>query len=146
MQVLLYQNKSDKMEVTKNIDLVATKSCELKEDTSIITPTFLFSGGVDDYADVNYLYVADFLRYYYIENITSAGNGMTYLSCRVDVLMSYETAIRSNYAIIARNENWFNLYMDDGAFTAYANSRVVTKEFPNGFASPSFILAVSGIT
>ena len=65
MQVLLYQNKSDKLEVTKSIDLVATKSCELKEDTSIITPTFLLSGGVDDYADVNYVYVADFLRYYY---------------------------------------------------------------------------------
>lgn len=146
MELKLYQNKSDKLEVTKSIDLIDTKSCELKEDTSIITPTFLLSGGVDDYADVNYAYVADFLRYYYIENVTSAGNGMVYISCRVDVLMSFASAIRNNYAIIARNENWFNLYMDDGAFTAYANSIVQTKEFPDGFASPCFVLAVSGIT
>lgn len=141
MQIVFYQNKSDDRVVSKSLDTISTlTSCELKEDCSILNPVFLVSGGVSTFADVNYCYVADFLRYYYITDIKSAGNGMTEISCRVDVLMSFSAAFLERDAIVARNENEFNLMLDDSEFRLYADPHIITKAFSSGFSDPTYII------
>lgn len=146
MQIVFYQNKSDDRVVTKSLDTVKTLSaCELKRDCSILTPVFLVSGSVADFADINYCYVADFLRYYYITDIQTAGNGMTQITCRVDVLQSFSSAFLERDAIVARNENEFNLLLDDSEFRLYSNPLVITKNFTGGFSNPCYVLTVAGI-
>ena len=90
------------------------------------------------------MYIESFNRFYFVDNITSIRNGLIQFSCRVDVLMSYRTAIRKNNAIIKKQENKWNLYLNDGTFKAYQNPNVLTKAFPSGFTTQEFVLAVAG--
>lgn len=141
MNIDFYQNKSDDRVVSKSLDSVSTlSSCEIKEDCSILNPVFLVSGSVSSFADVNYCYVPDFLRYYYITDIKTAGNGMTEISCRVDVLMSFSAAFLERDAIVARNQNEFNLMLDDSEFRLYANPHIITNAFNSGFSDPTYII------
>ena len=141
MNIEFYQNKSDDIVVSKSLDSISTLSaCEIKEDCSIINPVFLVSGSVSSFADVNYCYVPDFLRYYYITDIKTAGNGMTEISCRVDVLMSFSAAFLGCEAIVARNQNEFNLMLDDSEFRLYADPHIITKAFSSGFSTPTYII------
>ena len=64
--------------------------------------------------------------------------------CHVDALTSFANDIKANTAIIKRNENKWNLYLNDGTFKIYQNPDVLTKEFPSGFNAQEFILAVAG--
>lgn len=146
MEIIFYQNKSDDREVDKTLVTVSTLSaCEMKRDCSILNPVFLVSGSVGIFADVNYCYVADFMRYYYVTDVQTAGNGMTQITCRVDVLMSWKDAILDNQAIIARQENEFNLMLDDSEFRTYSNPIIVTKNFPSGFSNPCYVLTAAGV-
>lgn len=146
MEIVFYQNKSDDRVVNKSLDVVSTlSSCEVKRDCSIINPVFLVSGGVDDFADVNYCYVAAFLRYYYVTVIQTAGNGMTQITCRCDVLMSFSAAFLERDAIVARNQNEFNLMLDDSEFRLYSDPIIITKNFTGGFSNPCYVLTVAGV-
>ena len=146
MNIEFYQNKSDDRVVSKSLDSISTlSSCEIKEDCSILNPVFLVSGSVSSFADVNYCYVPDFLRYYYITDIKTAGNGMTEISCRVDVLMSFSAAFLERDAIVSRNENEFNLMLEDSEFRLYSDPIIVTKNFPRGFSNPCYVLTVAGV-
>ena len=88
--------------------------------------------------------ILTFGRSYFVNNITSVRNGVFEISAHVDVLSSFKTQIRGNAAIIRRQENKWNLYLNDGVFKVYQNPMVLTKEFPNGFSAPEFVLAVAG--
>lgn len=141
MDINLYQNKSDDRVVNKSLDAVATlTACDMKRDSSIITPVFLLSGAVSDFADVNYCYVPDFLRYYYITDIQTAGAGMVQITCRVDVLMSFSAAFIERDAIVERNENEFNLMLDDSQFHLYSNPIIITRNFTSGFSNPVYVV------
>ena len=48
------------------------------------------------------------------------------------------------FAIVKRQENRWNLYLDDGSFKVYQNPMVLTKAFPQGFTTQEFVLAVAG--
>lgn len=146
MQIVFYQNKSDDRVVDKSIDTISTlSSCEIKDDCSIINPVFLVSGAVSSFADVNYCYVADFLRYYYITDIQTAGNGMTQITCHVDVLMSFKDAFLERDAIVARNQDEFNLMLDDSEFHLYSNPIIVTRNFTDGFTNPCYVGMFAGV-
>ena len=144
MECITYQNKSDEKVVSKSLEQIGNLQILMKDDSSIINPTFIFSGGAGLFADVNYLYVPLYLRYYYIDDIMTDSNGMTILVCRVDPLMSFADAIRNRPAVVERNESKFNLYVDDGSFKTYANPHVITKNFPQGFTNPSYVLCTVG--
>ena len=95
-------------------------------------------------AGVNYAYIQEFGRYYFVKNITSVRNGVTRLVMHVDVLTSWKTQIRACTAIITRQENAWNLYLNDGSLRAYQDPNVYTVPFSSGFVGSSFVLAVAG--
>lgn len=148
MEINLYINTSDNYVVSKNISMQASlQGCVLKDDTSVENPVILVrnTGNISGY---NYMYIPDFHRYYYIEEIVSVQNGLWELHGHVDVLQTYGNAIRSQYATCKRQENLFNLYLDDPDFKTYNKSSVVTKLF-TGAGSPlskslSYILVTAG--
>lgn len=145
MTLDFYQNKSDDKVVNKDLDAIRSSvTCELKSDCSILTPVFLVSGAVSDYADVNYVYCEDFYRYYYITDIISAGGSMTEIHCRVDVLMSWKDSFLERDAIVERNAYEYNLMLEDSEFRTYANPIVITKNFSGGFTSPCYVLTAAG--
>lgn len=145
MIIKLYKNLSDKNHVDKSITQMGNDlSGSLRDDCSIVNPVIRIEDYTGfDFSEVNYAYIPEFKRYYYINNITLK-NKMFELSMHVDVLMSYRDEIRSNSAVISRQENNYNLYLQDGVFKTYAFSHIQVVQFPDGFSDFNFIFSVAG--
>ena len=145
MNIQIQQTTSEKNKIGKSISTLFTASGALREGTSIINPVIMISGAnIPTLKNANYMHIPDFNRYYFITDIKSVRNGLVEISGHVDVLQTYAGQIRNNTAIIKRNANSWNLYIEDGLFKTYANPHIFTKEFPSGFSDPSFVLSVAG--
>lgn len=144
MQIELYTNNSDDRVVTKNITLITTLTGTLRKECSMLDPVIEVEGMSNSTAAIcNYAKIASFGRYYFVKNITLKGN-LWVLTMHVDVLASWQTPLKSLDAVIARNENRYNLYLQDGFFKTYQNPHVSIKPFPGGFTDHTYILAVAG--
>lgn len=142
--ITLQINKSEKNKVTKSITDIITVTGELKSETSIIDPVIMINCELSNVTKCNYMTIPSFGRSYFVNNIRSIRSGLVEFSCHVDVLSSFADAIKSNSAIVRRQENKWNLYLNDGSFKVYQNPIVLTKEFPSGFSTREFVLAVAG--
>ena len=145
MRVELYINNSEVEKVVKNLTTLQSLEGTLREATSILNPTIKIEG-LTDIDKINYMYIPDFARYYFVNDIRSIRNNLYEVSAHVDVLMTYAEQIKQQKAVIRRQENVWNTYLDDGTFKAYQNPLIVTKLFPSGFNNNSFVLALSGTT
>lgn len=142
--ISLMRNNSDRNVVNKNVNNIMTVNGTLKDSTSIINPVIRIQCNLSSVTGCNYIYIPEFDRYYYVNDITSISNDIVEFSCHVDVLYTYSSQIRSNTAIVRRQENQWNLYLNDGTFRVYQDPKVVTKAFPSGFNTQEFVLAVAG--
>lgn len=141
MDIVFYKNVSDNAVVNKNISQVATSTCELKQATSIINPTFRIKGmTLAQLATCNYCYVADFNRYYYINDINMGYGGIAEISCHSDVLMSNKSDFLPLSAIVERQENTFNTYLSDDNFLTNNKTMLHVHEFEKGLPSPQIYL------
>ena len=142
--IVLQRNSSDTNVISKSITDITTVSGTLKEATSILNPVIKIEGSIP--TTCNYMYISEFGRYYYIVDIRSINNDLFEVTGRVDVLKTYETAIKNCEGIVARQEtkgNW-NLFLDDGSFKTYQQQMITIKKFPHGFNTQSFVLALAG--
>ena len=137
-------NYSEKNKLDKSISTIATLSGVLKNETSIVDPVILIEGDLSGYVNCNYMSIPVFNRSYFITNIRSIRNGLFEISAHCDVLSTYASEIRSNTAIVRRQAERWNLYVNDGVFKVYQNPMILTKEFPSGFNTMEFVLAVAG--
>lgn len=125
----LYVNNSPVEKIGKDLTGGHTISgVLLKRDTSILRPVLVINS-VQDIYTYNYMYISEFGRYYFIDDIRSVHDNLWEISAHVDVLETYKTAILSNTAVLRRQEKKFNLYLDDPEFKTYNNERVQTKRF-----------------
>lgn len=144
VELVLYKNNSDDKVVSKNITPLATLNGALRKACSLIDPVVdITINNNAILAQLNYAKISQFGRYYYVKNITYKGN-LVELQLHVDVISSFQTELKSLSAVIARQENKYNLYLQDGYFKTYQNPHVSIKQFPNGFDTQQFILAVAG--
>ena len=144
MTIKLYNNLSDKIVVDKNItqqgsDVTGT----LREDCSIIDPVIKMSAVGTYLLTSNYAYISDFGRYYYITNIVCVGD-LFEVHMHVDVLMSFRGDIRTNNAVVSRQQKQYNLYLQDGVFKTYSQPHYEIKQFGTGFTDFQFVFCVAG--
>lgn len=134
--------------VDKELNEEFTVEGTLRDGSSVIDPVLLIEANAPGFHanDVNYLYIEEFRRYYYITNIISTNYTLWELHCHVDVLMSYKEQIRQQTAIVARQESKYNLMLDDGVFMVYQNPKIQTKTFSveGPFETQEFVLVVAG--
>lgn len=142
--ITLQINASEKNKLTKDITDLATLSGTLKNGTSIIDPVISFEGDLSSFVNCNYMSIPTFGRSYFVNDIRSIRNNVYEISAHVDVLSSFAAQIKSNTAIVRRQENQWNLYLNDGVFKTYQNPEIITKAFPSGFTTQEFVLAVAG--
>lgn len=143
-QILLQVNISEKNRLDKDVTTISTLNGVLKNETSIINPIILVEGDLSSYVNCNYMHIPVFGRSYFVSNIRSIRRNLFEITAHVDVLSTYKSSIRANSAIIRRQENNWNLYLNDGVFRVYQNTMVLTKDFPSGFSTQEFVLAVAG--
>ena len=142
--IVLQRNNSEQNKLTKEITDIITVSGELKTETSIIDPVIMIECDLASVTGCNYMSIPAFGRSYFVNNIRSIRSGLVEFSCHVDVLSSFASEIRGNTAIVRKQENNWNLYLNDGSFKVYQNPNVLTKAFPSGFTTQEFVLAVAG--
>ena len=142
--ITLQINNSEPIKVDKDISTIATYNGTLREGTSIIDPIIKIECDLTDVKRCNYLTIPSFGRSYFVKDMVSVRNGLVEFTCHVDVLRTYVSEIRRNSGIVKRQENLWNLYLNDGSLKVYQNPQVVTKEFPSGFSGLHFILGIAG--
>ena len=146
MTIDLYLNNSENNAVLKNITQIISMKGDLRQGTSIINPTIDFQYETTISPKFNYVYIPDFRRYYFLKNLTSVRNNLWRMDLHVDVLMSFKEEILANTATISRQENLWNMYLNDGTFRAYSNPIIQFKKFPNDnlLNNDNLVLIVAG--
>ena len=146
MRGKFYNNKSDARYLNKSIDLKYDNiPIEVLTPASVIRPVLKVSSGLIGQS-VNYVYVDELERYYYIRNWTME-NGYVTLECEVDVLMSFKNSIKQQNVIVSRQQKKYNLYMTDQKQKFYNTNATVVKEFPKkpfSISKSQFILCLNG--
>lgn len=133
-----------RIKLSKSITWLKELSGDFKTGCDVMSPTVLLSGKARDFKNCNYMYIPDFGRYYYITDIAAVAGNMTQISGEVDVLKTYDQEIRNCPGIIGRNQEEWNLYINDGVFKCYQKDITGHKLFPSGFTNYHNILIVAG--
>ena len=102
----------------------------LKDDTSILTPTFDCVGIP---ATVNYIYCDDFGRYYYVDDITRAGKDRLLIRCIADPMATGKTTIGSSQFFIERSSS-VDLMLPDS--NVVATDEIVHTDVTSGDVIP----------
>ena len=142
--IVFYVNSSEKNKIDKTLTEITTMSGTLRNETSIIDPVIIVEGDLSAFTGCNYMSIETFGRSYFVNNIRSIRDDLFEVSGHVDVLSTYKNAIRKNQAIIRKQQNSWNLYLNDGSLRVYQNPDVIVKTFPSGFTKQEFVLAVAG--
>ena len=143
MEIILYYNNSEKIKLDKELTQIGNIEGRLFQNTSITKPSIMFDLDTAVFS-ANYLYISQFNRYYFITDVVNVSANKWQIQARVDVLTSFKSAIRENTAIIERQENEYNLYLDDKYYRAYQNEDVQYKKFSGSLPSDKYILVVNG--
>lgn len=145
IDIKLYKTNSPRNKIGKTLTSIGTYSCALKDNTSILRPVLII-GTSDSLYTANYLEIPIFNRKYFIEDIKSIGDGRWEVSAHVDVLDTYKSQILNNRAVISRQQNLYNLYLNDPDFRTYNNDRIQTLAFSGSDFDKtlSYVLVVNG--
>ena len=141
--IVLMNNQEELNKISKNPTTVMTLSGTLREETDIVNPAINieYDGTL---TNVNYMYIAEFHRYYFITKVESVRTGLWRIYGHCDVLKTYAEAILATPCVVARNESTFNLMLNDSFFKVYANPRLQVINFPNKFEGYSYVLVMKG--
>ena len=121
---------------------VETKTGRLRDACSIVSPVIDFEGDLP--LDKNYMYIASFGRFYFIDNVISLTRKSYTVYGSVDVLQSFATYIRPCIGVVSRNESDYELTLGDSRYISYANPVVTQIPFTVSFPERQFILTVAG--
>ena len=149
MNVILYNNKSDKRQLVKNITEIKTISATAKGDINIISPTLIIQNFSTDF---NYCYISDFDRYYFVKSITLLTGQRIQIDLSVDVLMTYKEEIKNLTVNVLRYENIEPTFLADNRIPLFSDTLQKVIEFPKNIFnlenpsenSKNFLLTVAG--
>lgn len=132
MEIKLYKCADDRRVLSKTLSGAVTKTCVIKDDNiSILSPRVQIAQ-FNSFKSYNYAYIADYGRYYYIDDIAVDLGGLLTLSLSVDVLQTYAADIRATKALIYRQTQHTNPLIADSLIQSQVNEVTVTRAFSGG--------------
>ena len=140
--VTLQTNNSEENRLVKSVTDVLSVTGTLKANCSIIDPVILIEMGSVP-ANVNYMTISEFGRSYFVRDMISVRNGLWEIHAHVDALSSFAGQIAGCTGIVRRQENDWNLYLNDGVFRTYVQPMIVSRSFPSGFNSAATYILVT---
>lgn len=148
LTIKFYVNSSDPRKADKSLTEIQGMSDNdflLKEDTSVQNPVILVEASSFD-ASANYCYIANFGRYYYIQDKKIVPGGLFEIACHCDPLT---TAFKSGQlgncsGIVFRQQKKHNLYIDDGFFRVTNKPKIQTHPFSQQLSDWSFSFILAG--
>ena len=141
--IVLMNNTEELNKISKSPTTVMTLTGTLRDETDIVNPVINieYDGTL---TNVNYMWIAEFNRYYFITKIESVRTGLWRIYAHCDVLKTYSEGILGTPCVVARNETRYNLYLNDSYFKVYANPRLEIINFPQSFSGYSYVLVMKG--
>lgn len=110
-------NRVDKSEFLRKVGILTGT---LREDCSIVNPVITME--IEGVPNFNYIYIPNFQRYYFVDEIVSISKNIWEVSMSCDVLMTYRGGIYQLTGFIDRNEFTFDDRIVD-------NKRVVPQGY-----------------
>ena len=147
MNIKLCSSTSEIVAINKDISIIDDVSATIKGALSVENPVLILQYKSDIQPNVNYLYIPEYNRYYFVTDIINLTGGRYELHCKVDVLMSFKDYILNLSCIVDKqsSKDNANMYLDDGSFVVQSKEFVDTINFPNGFNdNGEFILITAG--
>lgn len=149
MQINLYVCNAERNRVDKSSYLTNRfpLNGNIKRSTAITNPIIEIEKTNPVLSQYNYLYIPDFNRFYFIDEIRNISANRWEIIASVDVLFSFMTDIKTSEAVLDKTENVSNanLYFNDGSFKTDCRKDNQTIEFPNGLNSNGeYILICAG--
>lgn len=160
MNIALYKNLSDDIELNKNLIYIKDISGYFKNDSnvtytnintqrtnpnSIISPILFIES--DTLPEFNFLHIKDFNRYYFVDEIKCIRTGLWEINCSIDVLTTYKDDILNLNAIVSKQEltNYSNYFYDDDSYYSEVRTFNEIIEFEKGFNDEfNYIFIVAG--
>lgn len=106
MRIIFYTNNSDSNELNKNINLVTELQCNVNRDNLDVLSPILFLSYFDiKELNINYCYIEELNRYYFIDSYTIEKNNLIKLQLETDVLMTFKNDILLSSGIVKETKN-----------------------------------------
>lgn len=147
MNIKLCSSTSEIVAINKDISIIDDVSATIKGALSVENPVLILQYKSDIQPNVNYVYIPEYNRYYFVTDIINLTGGRYELHCKVDVLMSFKDYILNLSCIVDKqsSKDNANMYLDDGSFVVQSKEFVDTINFPRGFNdNGEFILITAG--
>lgn len=141
MQIILYNQSSDVNKLNKTLGTGVTVTGTIKDESSVENPEIILSRAITD--NFNYFYIQDLHRYYFVTDKTLE-HQRTIITGHVDVLMSFNTAIKNLQIVAERASNNYNIYQVDNEIPMLNYKIMETQHFKNGFSGNSYLIATAG--
>ena len=141
--ISLQNNSSPINKIGKAISTIKTVTGSLKNESNVMRPEILVECD-SSILTANYMTIDELHRKYFIEEIQSVRNNLWLVQAHVDVLDTYASQILSNSAVVLRQENNFDLLLNDGVFKCKQDPRIFYRKFPSGLGDFNYILITQG--
>lgn len=146
LTVNLMVNSSPVEKIGKSLSSSLSFACSLKDNTSVLNPVIIIKSS-DNIYNFNYMYIQELNRYYFINDIISVNNNIWEIHGHVDVLETYKESILNLNAVIKRQRDLYNLYLNDPDFMTYNYDKLQTLKFKGGDGfnkALNYVLVVNG--
>lgn len=109
MECYLYHTTDPENKVNKQLEQIALRNIHLKRDESQESPHIKLRT-FEEIQQVNYIYIPNFKRYYFVTEIENLNNKIFDFYCETDVLMTYKEPILNGTATITKTKTptYFN--------------------------------------
>lgn len=145
MKITLYFNTSEPNRMNKTLTTIGLVDGTLRTQSSVIDPVIRIASELN-FSNVNYMYIDEFHRYYFINDVVSVRTGIWEIYGHVDVLSTYSDIVSTLPCVIGRNEYEYNLFLDDDRLLVNTNRLVQTVTFPNSIPTigSNYVITISG--
>ncbi|WP_369141292.1 hypothetical protein, partial [Modestobacter versicolor] len=99
MRLELYHVKDAPNVIGKTIEVPIKMDVLFKRSIDVINPQLVLTDPQEiGFIGINYLYLPDLKRYYFVDSIENIADNLWLLKCSCDVLETYKADIRYSYA------------------------------------------------
>ena len=144
MEIKLYITEDSDTVMNKDLTLITTLDIQMRDTQNVSAPILILGeiAGVDLKA-VNYAYIDEFKRYYFIRTITVGQNNIHTLAMECDVIETYKEDILNSSAQINRGVKKGD-YGDIGTSTEVRREVDIFKSDKGFVGKNSIILSTIG--
>lgn len=145
MTATLYNNTSNNNVVHKSLTTVATVNIDATDGFTVENGTFRMKRN-DAYLNVNYMYVPDLHRYFYIQVEIENGAFML-INAKSDPLSSFWDSYKNSQCIAYRSSNKYNIELEDDRIMKELKPTIIYRKMGAAFTPSNvnnYVLTLSG--